>query len=102
MGINNLSAEEKIRLLNQIEREEKELQSLFDETKQADPYWWYAPSDGYISSKGKEFIEKWIKPEDIPQKFYGIDQCFKSNARIVGTFGGNQGKAGTTISFKFR
>jgi len=90
MDLSKLSSQEKITILNQIEQEEKELVSLLDETKQADPYWWYEPSSGDITDKDQEFLKKWIKPEDIPGKFEGVDVTFKSSARIVGTFGGNQ------------
>lgn len=96
MDVNKLSAEEKISLLDQLEKEEKELLSIFDEAKEADPYYWYVPSNGDLIPQGKEFLEKWIKPEDIPARFDGMDLAFKSNARIIGTFGGNQ--AGKTLS----
>ena len=96
MDYSRLSNEDKLQLLEQIEAEEKELVSLFEETKQADPYWWYVPSTGDLTDEGKEFLNRWIKPQDIPSQFYGMDVAFKSNAKIIATFGGNQ--AGKTLS----
>ena len=60
MDITKLPAQEKLVLLNQLEKEEKELTSLFGEVKEADPYWWYKPSDGELSPNSLEFLKKWI------------------------------------------
>jgi phage terminase large subunit-like protein len=100
VDIQNLSAEAKLYLLNQIDKEEKELLTLFDETKQADPYWWYVPSTGEITEADHQFLNKWIEPEDIPQHFDGMDVTFKSSARVLGTFGGNQVGKTTACAIK--
>ena len=100
MDIMKMSAEEKIALLNQIEKEEKELTSLFDETKQADPYWWFKPSDGFVTPDGKSLLQKWLNPEDIPIRFDGMNETFKCNARIIGVFGGNQCGKTTSLAVK--
>lgn len=96
MDYSKFSVDEKLKLLQQIEKEEKELVSLFDETKQADPYWWYRPSSGAVTSEARAFLSKWLKKEDIPERFDGMLQTFQSQARIIGTFGGNQ--AGKTLA----
>jgi phage terminase large subunit-like protein len=84
------TVQEKLHLLDKLEKEKKALTSLFDEAKENDPYWWYEPSDGVVTKEGIEFLKKWLEPEDIPTHFDGLDVTFKSNARILGTFGGNQ------------
>lgn len=90
MDFTNLSIDQRLSLLKQCEKEEQELSGLFEETKQVDPYWWYEPSDGAVSEEGVNLLKKWIKPEDIPATFYGMDKSFKSTARIIGNFGANQ------------
>jgi phage terminase large subunit-like protein len=90
VDINKLSTEEKLQYLNLIEKEEKELSSLFDETKDLDPFWWYKPATGYLDPKGVEFIKKWLQVSDIPDRFQGMLETFTCDKRIISTFGGNQ------------
>jgi len=90
MNIKNLTVEQKKLLLQSIEKEEKEVTILLKETKEADPFWWYKPFSGTISEKGKEFLRRWILPRDIPNEVSGIEDTFKSSAKIIATFGGNQ------------
>lgn len=62
------------------------------------PYWFYEPTDGNIEGERRQFLEKYLKREDIPQKLVGSLQIHMSEAGIRGASGGNQsGKSTTAI-----
>jgi hypothetical protein len=72
------------------ERELEELERLEQEGIAQDPFWFFEPSDGIVTGKGKELLEKYLKPEDIPQRLQSQTDLFKSTASIRGASGGNQ------------
>lgn len=66
------------------------LEAKHEELKASDPFWFFEPSTGEIPEKRLEFIKKYLKPEDIPQRLDGQIDIFLSEASIVGGSGGNQ------------
>jgi phage terminase large subunit-like protein len=65
---------------------------LEEQKKEEDPFWFYEPSDGNISLERREFLEEWLKPEDVPQgrldSQLDVHLC---NADTILAGGGNQG-----------
>lgn len=62
---------------------------------ESEPFWFYEPSDGYVSPDGKRLLEELVAsnqllPEDIPQKFDCQLDVHQSPAQIRAAFGGNQ------------
>lgn len=75
-----------------IELEARKLEELriIDEAKASDPFWWYEPNDGIIEGARKEFLEKWLKPEDVPGVVDSQADAHRSVADIIAVGGGNQ------------
>jgi phage terminase large subunit-like protein len=84
--------------MNEVLREIKELEEMLLDLRQQErdaisvnPYWFYKPSDGSISPEGQELLEKYLRPEDMPE---GRLDCqmdvHESDADITLCAGGNQ------------
>lgn len=71
-------------------KELEEIEEMEAECEEQDPFYFFKPSDGTISPAGMKLINKYLKPEDIPQRFYGQLDAFISTAPIRGVSGGNQ------------
>ncbi len=61
-----------------------------DDAKESDPFWFYVPSDGVIGDREKAFLEKYLKPDDIPNRIDGQMDVHMSTLPIRGASGGNQ------------
>lgn len=92
----NLSAADIEKALAEIEQLEKELFEQAEMVKNADPFWDYIPSDGIITPEAREFLSKYLKEEDIPQKLCGQLDVHLSTKPIIGASGGNQSGKTTT------
>jgi phage terminase large subunit-like protein len=79
-------AAKKKRILEKLEEAREQLDAMHE----SDPFWFFEPSDGSIPEKGRKFLEKHLKPEDIPAKLDGQTDVFMSEAPIRGASGGNQ------------
>jgi len=91
-----LGVDDKLALLAEVQKQKAELRAVLDRVKDQDRYWFYEPSDGSLTPEAAAFAEKWLKPEDRPQKWYGVKDAMASGKKIVGLFGGN--RAGKTIA----
>lgn len=67
-----------------------------EEAQEADPFWFFEPNTGSLGEKEKAFLEKYLKPEDIPNRLDGQDDVFNSIAPIRGVCGGNQSSKSTS------
>lgn len=94
--VEDLSYQESLRLLKEIEEYKKAAFNKVEELKTADPFWFYEPSTGEIPPKNLEFLRRHLKPEDIPQRLDGQLDVHLSTAPIRGASGGNQ--AGKTAA----
>lgn len=88
--INRLTDKEREALSAQLGELVDEVRQELDLIKSEDPFWYYEPSDGTISAENREFLNRWLKPDDIPE----VSQCqldaHKSTADIIAVGGGNQ------------
>lgn len=76
----------------------EEIQAKIKEVKKENLYWFYQPSTGDIDIIRMEFLRKYLKPDDIPQKLDGSLSIHLSDAPIRGASGGNQvGKTVTVV-----
>ena len=73
-----------------------EIDKLLAEAKGQDPFWYFEPSDGSITEDGKALLQKYLKPDDIPQRLDSQKDLFASKASIKGASGGNQCLGGET------
>lgn len=73
-----------------------EVVAKVEEVKKENRYWFYEPSTGDVGVERMEFLRKYLKPEDIPQKMDGSLSVHLSDAPIRGASGGNQ--VGKTVS----
>lgn len=73
-----------------------EIDKLLAEAKGQDPFWYFEPSDGSITEEGKVLLQKYLKPDDIPQRLDSQKDLFASKASIKGASGGNQCLGGET------
>ena len=78
-----ISREEALRQIAEIDK-------LLAEAKGQDPFWYFEPSDGSITEEGKLLLQKYLKPDDIPQRLDSQKDLFASKASIKGASGGNQ------------
>lgn len=85
----SISREEALRQIAEIDK-------LLLEAKGQDPFWYFEPSDGSITEGGKALLQKYLKPDDIPQRLDSQKDLFASKASIKGASGGNQCLGGET------
>lgn len=90
VDLNQLSIEEKQKLLVVIEEKKRSLQTTVADLKALDPFWSFKPSTGSITPEADNFIRKWIKPEDIPTVWDSQLDSFASPAQQILISGGNQ------------
>ena len=80
--------------LEQALAELDEIQTSLEEqaklAEDADPFWHYKPTTGEISTEAREFLLKYLRPEDIPQRLDGQIDVHLATAPIIGASGGNQ------------
>jgi phage terminase large subunit-like protein len=89
----------KIELMSRAEmiEEREKLRKLYEETKsvvesviKSNPFWYYQPITGEIDISRREFLHRWLKPDDIPQKLDGSLNFHLSSKKIRLASGGNQ------------
>lgn len=85
-----LTPEEKKLVRSEVLRAMSELQQMSDRVKSENPFWYYEPITGDISIEKREFLHKWLKPEDVPQKLDGSLNFHLSDKKIRLASGGNQ------------
>lgn len=61
-----------------------------DELAAIDPFYFFEPTTGHLSSEMVQFLREYLKPEDIPQVVDGQLDVLLSKASIIGASGGNQ------------
>jgi phage terminase large subunit-like protein len=76
--------------LAELKEELRELERVQKECIEQDPFYFFEPSDGTISPQGMALVKKYLKPLDIPERFAGQLDAFRSTAAIRGVSGGNQ------------
>lgn len=91
-----LSAADIEKALAEIDVLEKQLVEQAEMVKNADPFWEYEPSTGEITPEAREFLSKYLKEEDIPQKLKGQLDVHLSLKPVIGASGGNQSGKTTT------
>ena len=72
-----------IERLNDLERRKREI-------KASDPFMFFVPSSGDLSPAHKEFLAKYLRPEDIPDRVDSQLDSLICDAPIILTAGGNQ------------
>lgn len=82
--------------IESMQAELEELDRLEQEAIDQDPFWFFEPSDGTITPEGKALLEKYLKPDDIPQRLVGQLEILLCPADIIGVGGGNQCLGGET------
>lgn len=82
-------------MLREITLLEKEAEEQARIARDSDPFWFYKPSTGELSEEARKFLEKHLKPEDVPQRLGGQLDVHLSLATTIGASGGNQ--AGKTL-----
>jgi len=75
---------------DELEAVIREIEGRIEQMEGDDPYWWFEPTRGEIGEREREFLERYLKPEDIPEKVDGQADAFKQPRGIVGVSGGNQ------------
>lgn len=93
------SDQELINLYLQEMEQGKRLEETLKIAKEADPFWFYEPTDGNISAGGMALMRQYLREEDIPQ---GKLNCQKDihlcDKDIILDAGGNQvGKSTTGV-----
>src|SRR3990172_3046691 len=92
-----LSRQERLERLEALEKELNTAKNEFALFIDNNPYWFYEPNTGDIDDNRREFLRKWLKPDDMPggrlDAQIDVHSC---NADIVGAFGGNQGGKSVT------
>lgn len=87
----NLLTKEELKLLEEHHRGiAEQAEAELSKFRKENPYWFYEPTQGNISKERREFLLKYLKPDDIPQKLHGALDVHLSEATIRGASGGNQ------------
>jgi len=93
-SIDELTNEEIDAQLAILEAEQVEIRKVYDQILAENPFYGYKPTTGEIHNR--EFLGRWLKEEDIPQRLDGQMDAHMSTAQIIGVSGGNQ--AGKSVS----
>lgn len=88
--VKKLTDEEKAKALAALDEMERDAMAKLKMAKEADPFWFFQPSDGIVSEAGMSLLRKYLKEEDIPQHFDSQMDALKSSAPICAVSGGNQ------------
>ena len=86
-----MSEADRVEAIRLIEERELILERSITDGIASDPFWFYEPSGGEVTSENKVFLEKWLKSDDIPLVFQGQKDAHLSIADIIAVGGGNQG-----------
>jgi phage terminase large subunit-like protein len=79
---------------------EATLERQLEELKQKDPFSFYTPSDGSISSEAKEFLKAYLREEDVPAKTEGQLDAHLCTAQTILGSGGNQAGKTTWLAIE--
>lgn len=82
---------ERLAALAELDKAEALLLGQAEELKQADPYYWYEPSNGTLTPDATAFLKEFIREEDIPQHCDSQLDAHVCTAETIANFGGNQG-----------
>lgn len=85
-----MSPEEKAKTILELKAAVAEFDRIEKQIKAANPFWYYEPITGDISIEKREFLHKWLKPDDVPQKLDGSLNFHLSPRKIRMASGGNQ------------
>jgi hypothetical protein len=98
--LDQMTNEEKVAALAEIEAMEKHLTVSVAELKDADPFYFYEPSDGSLTDDAKVFLKEYLREEDIPVKCDSQLDAHMCDADTIGFFGGNQGGKTTWLTIE--
>lgn len=87
---NSLTGEEKALVRAEIEKALKRIDDIDQTIKENNPFWYYQPVTGEISTERREFLHKHLNPEDVPQSLQGPLHMHLSDKPIRVASGGNQ------------
>lgn len=99
MDLGALSIHARHDLLAKVQEQRATLTANLEAIRNEDPYWFFKPSDGSITPEAKTFLEKWLRPEDVPTKLDSQLDVLRCPGQIILMAGGNQ--AGKTITNAF-
>ena len=86
----SLTPQEKERVKAEVLAAIKRLDDIDQEVKNANPFWYYQPVTGEISTERREFLHKHLQHEDVPQRLQGPLAMHLSDKPIRIASGGNQ------------
>jgi hypothetical protein len=90
--------------LEKFERETAEqIKSLKDQLtvmKDADPFWFYEPTQNTVSEQQRLFLKEFLHAEDIPVRLDAAVDVHACTANIIGVSGGNQSSKTTTCTIE--
>jgi phage terminase large subunit-like protein len=87
---NSLTPSEKEKARAEILAAIKRVDDIDQELKTNNPFWYYQPVTGEISTERREFLHKHLKHDDVPQNLQGPLHMHLSEKPIRVASGGNQ------------
>jgi len=76
--------------LAELKEKSNRAQTLYTQVTRANPFWFFEPNGGIPTKEGRELLEKYLKPEDLPSIFDSQEDIFKTEANIYFISGGNR------------
>jgi hypothetical protein len=95
-----MSEAEKKKALALIDEMERAALEKLKAAKAADPFWYFDPSDGTVTEDGLRLLRRYLKEDDIPQKFDSQFDALLSSAPICAVSGGNQAGKSAVVCIK--
>lgn len=86
----SLTADEKEKARAEIIAALKRIDDIDQELRNNNPFWYYQPVTGEISTERREFLHKHLNAEDVPQRLQGPLHMHLSDKPIRVASGGNQ------------
>jgi phage terminase large subunit-like protein len=92
-----MTDEQKAARLAELEALLAKVDDKLGQAKALDPFTYFEPNSGEITPDRRKFLEKWLKPDDVPTALDGQLDVLGSDADIIYASGGNQSSKTTSL-----
>ena len=98
--LKKLSPTELDKRIELVRQQKQEIRDELESVKAQDPFWFYQPTRNDINQDQRDFLEEFLRPQDIPHRLDAAVDVHACQANIIGVSGGNQSSKTTTCTIE--